>query len=109
MFDEPHNGIIGLYGVNDTAKSATIEYTVTDVLSGNIVAQGGTELGADSSRCIDSVAVDNDDERFLYIEWVTHGKKSDNHYMTKTIDINFENYMTAIEKCGYNESKGLKV
>ncbi|MBQ7050111.1 MAG: hypothetical protein IJN87_05715, partial [Firmicutes bacterium] len=69
MFDEPAEGKIALYGVNDLTQKKQISYTVTNLTTGLQVLGGSAVLSAESSAAIDALAVTEDEQNFYLIEW----------------------------------------
>lgn len=102
MFDEPKDGMCVLYGVNDLGSGCDVEYTVTDVLSGEKVLGGKAHIPHDSSVQIGSMPVGGE-KVFYLIEWKKDGETYRNHYFTNIIDIDYSKYMSALEKCGFDE------
>ena len=102
MFDEPCNGVCTLYGVNDTQTDAELSYKVTDVLSGKTVMEGNAVISANSSTAVSEIPV-SDNKTFYLIEWINDGRTYKNHYFTNIIDICFDDYMKALEMCGFDE------
>ncbi len=106
MFDEPAEGRIALYGVNDLTQEKQISYTVTNLTTGLQMLSGSAVLSAESSAAIDALAVTEDEQNFYLIEWEMDGKVYKNHFHTNLLKIDFEKYMAAISKCGMNEFEG---
>ena len=106
MFDEPVDGKIALYGVNDLTQAKQISYTVTNLTTGLQVLSGSAVLEAESSAAIDALAVTEDEQNFYLIEWEMDGKVYQNHFHTNLLKIDFKKYMDAISKCGMNEFEG---
>ncbi len=106
MFDEPAEGKIVLYGVNDLTQEKQISYTVTNLTTGLQVLSGSAVLEAESSAAIDALAVTEDEQNFYLIEWEMDGKVYKNHFHTNLLAVDFEKYMAAISKCGMNEFEG---
>lgn len=106
MFDEPAEGRIALYGVNDLTQEKQISYTVTNLTTGLQMLSGSAVLEAESSAAIDALAVTEDEQNFYLIEWEMDGKIYKNHFHTNLLKIDFEKYMAVISKCGMNEFEG---
>ena len=108
MFDEPENGAIALYAVNDGAAEKKFTYRVTELSSGKTVVEGEYIARSDSSAPIASVSVDEGEKKFYFIEWECDGEKGSNHFMTNIKDIDYSEYMGYIEKCGYDLWSGFE-
>ena len=106
MFDEPVDGQIALYAVNDLTEEATVKYSVINLTTGRSVLSGSAVLAAESSAPIDSLAVTEDEQTFYLIRWEKDGKVYQNHFHTNLLNISYEAYMDAIAKCGMDEFEG---
>ena len=106
MFDEPVDGRIALYGVNDLIHDAVVKYSVINLTTGRFVLSGSAVLLAESSAAIDSLTVTNDEQNFYLIRWEMDGKVYQNHFHTNLLNISFDAYMDAIAKCGMDEFEG---
>lgn len=107
MFGEPVDNVISLYGVNDTIYDVDVSYKVTDVIAdGKVVLEGKSILTGDTSLLVNELTIDNNQKTFYLIEWEINGKSYKNHYFTNILDINYDTYMEAIRKCGFDEFEG---
>ena len=106
MFDEPENGELRLFAVQDGGREQSIHYTVRDIVSNTVLLKGNTTVGADSAAPIAAIP-ETDAFRFLLIEWSTaDGKEGKNHFTTKTLNIAYQVYLEALQKCGMDEFEG---
>ena len=106
MFDEPESGKIRLFAVQDGGRKQTVTYTVRDVLHDTVLCSGTTVVMPESSAPVVSLEA-HEDLRFLLIEWETEdGVRGRNHFATKTLDISYAEYLTALERCGMDEFEG---
>ncbi|MBP5739064.1 MAG: glycoside hydrolase family 2, partial [Abditibacteriota bacterium] len=108
MFDEPKDGRLTLFGVNDTTEPAEVEYKVTRVSDGEILLKGAATITTDKAVEIDSVPAD-DKKEFLLIEWWEKGERHINHYFTNVIEIDYNKYIDALKKCGMYEFEGFEL
>ncbi len=106
MFDEPRNGKISLYAVNDLQKNFEVSYTVTEMYGGKVMLHGNKTVTADSSVELDSIGIEENEQKFYFIEWEINGKKYKNHYCTNLLGIDYGKYMSAMTKCGFDEFEG---
>ena len=106
MFDEPADGQIALYAVNDLTEEAAVKYSVINLTTGRSVLSGSAVLAAESSAPIDSLPVTDEEQNFYLIRWEMDGKVYQNHFHTNLLDISYEAYMDAIAKCGMDEFEG---
>ncbi|MBR6789931.1 MAG: hypothetical protein IKM31_03570 [Oscillospiraceae bacterium] len=104
MFDEPEDGLSGLYGVNDTMRDAKVDYTVTRLSDGETVLRGEAVIPADSSVRIGGLPV-GEEKDCLLIEW-SGDVTGSNHYFTNIIDISYEAYTDMLGRAGYLEFEG---
>lgn len=106
MFDEPDNGSISLYAVNDGPSKKQFTYRVTDLTCGKTVLSGEYTVDPDCSAKIAAISVSDTEKKFYFIEWECNDEKGSNHYMTNIIDIDYSEYISYMEKCGYDEWHG---
>ncbi len=101
MFDEPQDGKITLYGVNDLQIDTAVSYRITDMTCEKQVACGIAKLDANISAPILSMPYQS--KHFYLIEWDIGNESFKNHYFTDIIDIDYDAYLTAAHKCGFDE------
>lgn len=101
MFDEPENGFLGLYAVNDTQNNTELTYRVTDITSSQIIREEKITAEADSSRCVWKKPYIEGEQRFYLIEWDHNGETGKNHHMTGLKNIDLSEYRSAVIKCGF--------
>lgn len=106
MFDEPKDGMLNLYAVNDSQSSAELCYSVKDLYSGTEYARGCFTASPDSSEKVLALSHGECDDRFLLIEWTVDGKTYRNHFCTKLRGMDFKKYMTALHECSFDEFEG---
>lgn len=107
MIDEPKDGKLTLYAVNDTPHPRTIPYTVRDLHSNTVLLQGTVDIPADSSVRVTDTPT-SEEERMLLIEWECDGKQESNHYTTHTLSADYANYMHMLQKAGYDQFEGFE-
>jgi beta-mannosidase len=110
MFDEPENGAINLIAVNDLPASRQVSYTVkkydpltntdAEILSDEVF------LDADAVTNLAAVELPENEKHFYFIEWTMSGKNHQNHYFTNILDIDYSDYMLALQKYGMDEFEG---
>jgi beta-mannosidase len=103
MFDEPHDGTLDLYAVNDTPRDAKLSFTVKNLSTGETVYSGDTTAVADSSVVAASITAP--EYGMLYIEW-TGDANGSNHYSTQTLGISYDQYIKDITAVGFDEFEG---
>lgn len=106
MFDEPSNNIILLYAVNDLPYDADAEYSVINLSADKLVLSGNIHIPADMSVKADELTINDGEKSFYLIEWKIDGKVYKNHYFTNIIDIDYKEYLSQIQKCGFDEFEG---
>ena len=105
-FDEPEDGEITLCAVNEFSSDKTLKYTVTDLTAGVKVLSGETSAAAESATRVAKLPIKDGEKHFLYIEWEMDGKLYSNHYMTNIIDIDYREYLSYLERVGYDSFEG---
>ena len=106
MCDEPKNGVLPLHAVNDGAETKAFSYKVTELSSGRVVSCGDYRVSPDASEVVANIPVENGEKKFYFIEWECDGARGTNHFMTNIKDIDYAEYMSYIERCGYAEWEG---
>ena len=106
MFSED-NGHITLFGVNDTDTVKTVKYSIKNIYEDKVVLEGNVTLKNYFSQKIKDIKIPKNDKSFYYIQWVdSDGNKGSNHFHTDIKQIDFEKYITALNKVGYDEWEG---
>ena len=92
MFDEPRDGRLALYAVNDGPRKRVFAYTLEDD-AGQILLSGRERIAADSSRPIASLPA-GEEKRFFLIRWKEEetGEEGLNHYFSNCVEIDFAFY-----------------
>lgn len=108
MFDEPQNNVIDLYAANDTFKNRNFTYKVTNITDDKVVLSGGGCAFSNASTKIARLKIEEGEKKFYLIEWTFDGETEvhKNHYFTNIIDIDYDAYMTALKKCGFDQFEG---
>lgn len=106
MIDEPKNGRMNLYAVNDLRKDLKGNYVITDLSVDKKVAEGEFEIRANSSEVV--TCLSETDHAFYLIEWVTEEGKGKNHYVCSLGDKwRFEKYVENLKKADmYSDFEG---
>ncbi|MBE6701894.1 MAG: hypothetical protein E7585_00560 [Ruminococcaceae bacterium] len=106
IMDEPENGRMRLFAVQDGGKEQRITYTVRDVLADKVLLSGTATVAPESAAAIAALP-EMTDFHFLLIEWETaDGAYRRNHFATKTLDISYETYLQALQKSDMDEFEG---
>ncbi|MDD4774014.1 MAG: hypothetical protein PHZ09_10515, partial [Eubacteriales bacterium] len=101
MFDEPENGYLALYAVNDTQKDEAVSYKIINITTSEIIKEDIITADADSSINIWQKPYTDGEQHFYLIEWSFSGGTGKNHYMTGLKNINLNEYKAAIIKSGF--------
>lgn len=100
MFGEPENGVMTLWGVNDTQRDVEIQYMVTE-LDGDIVYHSGkASLPANSSVKIWEMRYEAGSQKFLLMSWQGDAEGV-NHHMTGMPGLNLVKYAELARRAGY--------
>ncbi|MBR2460016.1 MAG: glycoside hydrolase family 2 [Clostridia bacterium] len=108
MCDEPDNGKLPLYAVNDGDKAKTFTYKVIEIASGEVVASGKYTVSPDASERIADIPIAENEKKFYFIEWSCGNENGSNHFMTNIKDIDYVTYIGYIRDCGYEEWEGFE-
>lgn len=101
MFDEPKDGNLALYGVNDTPSDTVVEYTVKRMSDNNVCAAGKAAVPADSSVKLTEISVEGVEHECYLMEWCDNrGTKGSNHYFTNLYQMSYETYTALADKAG---------
>ncbi len=106
MFDEPNGDELTLYAVNETGSDESVSFSITEMYGGDEVAYGTVSARAGLSVPVITINAAGDEQKFYLIEWTLNGKKYKNHYCTKLLNTDYKKYLSAIEKCGFDEFEG---
>ena len=98
MFDEPADGCLALYAVNDTRETKAFSYTVEDD-TGSVILSGTSRAESDTSVPIASIPA-TEEKRYFLIRWDDGEEGGLNHYFTNILDIDFGYYKTLLPKLG---------
>lgn len=96
MFDEPKDGTLCLYAVNDTREDKNFHYTIEDD-GGRIVTEGDAYVRSDESTMIHTLPA-TDEKRYYIIRWNDGTDCGMNHYFANIRDIDYSYYLTLLEK-----------
>lgn len=100
MADEPKEGKMCLYAVNDLQEAATGTYTVKNLSTGETVKKGVLEVAANSSAVVAEIA--ERDHAFYLIEWNTNAGSGVNHHACSLGEKwRFEDYLECMKKAGF--------
>lgn len=110
-FDEPRDGMICLYGINDTVGAVQVSGTVRNMTDGRKVASVTACLPAEKSTALIHVPVSAEEKAFLLMTWTVtdsagNVSEGSNHYFTNLIDIDFEAYTNALRAAGMMITEG---
>ena len=81
-----------LYAENDTLKKTDGKYSVFDIESNEVLAEGEFSVSPNSSEKIDSIRMYYSEHRFLVIKWSVEGKDYYNHYLCGMPPFSFGRY-----------------
>jgi beta-mannosidase len=106
MCDEPdENGMLELCAVNDNRMPVTVEFTVTEALSGRVMASGNATVGADEKLSLGKFKESNGE--YYIISW--SGEANGINHFTGAIGdtVRLEDYVEFMKKADfYKELEG---
>ena len=105
MIDEPRDGMLSLYAVNEESSWGELSFKVTDLTDKKLLVSGtASYLGRASEKIADFEEIDG--AHYLFIEWECGGRKYTNHYITNIKNLNYEEYLKFIDSVGYSAFEG---
>lgn len=103
MFDEPQDGEIALFGVNEFMQDKKVTFKITDMYSGLVLHSGSAVLGGNTSTNLGSLEVGENAQAVYLIEWTVDGVSYKNHYTLNIENTNYDKYLKAISACGFDQ------
>ena len=106
--DEPKNGELELLATNDTQAEQTARYTVENVVTGEVVAQGEVTVEANGIVC--AAKLPDAKGAFYCIRWETATEQGINHFVCNIGEgWTYEAYKACMEKVGfYDDFEGFE-
>lgn len=104
---EPSDGKISVYGINEYLQNKEIEYTVTCMDTGTVVAMGKTNISANESCKIAEFEYDGAKCCYL-INWTVDGKEYNSHYLAGEPLFDFGKVSKYYETLGYYNPQDYK-
>ncbi|MBQ4349875.1 MAG: glycoside hydrolase family 2, partial [Clostridia bacterium] len=95
MFDEPEDGRLTLYAVNDTRTAKTFNYSVTNDRD-HVILAGSSRVGPDESAPVASIPA-TAEKRYYLIRWDDGEERGINHYFANIRDIDLAYYQTLLD------------
>lgn len=105
FIDEPIDGTVKLYAVNDLQDKKIIKYTITDLSNNALVTSGQYTVNDNSSEVVVALPVPKE-KNFWLIEYEIDGVKHKNHYMHGMPCVSYEKYLDALKKARLDEFEG---
>lgn len=100
MFDEPNEGKMSLFAVNDLQQSVRGKYLVRNLVDGEIVAQGEMAIPANTSMPVKIVPEIK--HAFYLIEWDVENGRGTNHFACSLHERwRFERYIEVMKKANF--------
>ncbi|MBQ2922958.1 MAG: hypothetical protein IJE60_07735 [Tyzzerella sp.] len=101
MMDEPENGTIALFGVNEYQRDVIVNYTVYDVEQEEPICSSSIVLPASSSMKVATIACNMEELHCYRIEWGYDVDKTGwNHYLCGNIPFADERCVALLQKAG---------
>ena len=100
MLKEPESWVQEIVVVNDYLVGQTVGYKIADVDTGEVLAQGKADVGANSNATAGHIPFVRGKKRFLVIEWENGSESGQNHYLAGHPPFSLEEYLGWIEKSG---------
>jgi Beta-galactosidase/beta-glucuronidase len=100
IFGEPENGLMTLYGVNDTQRDIELDYIVTELDSGVCCHSDKALLPQNTSVKLWEMPYTSHMQKFIFIQWQGDAEGV-NHHMTGMPGLNLERYVELAKKAGF--------
>jgi len=97
MFDEPKEGTLQLFAVNDTETEKAVKYNVKDD-GGNVIYSGEFKIDAHVSLPVMKMPERSDIGKFYFIEWNDGAKSGANHHVANIKGVDFGYYKEQLKK-----------
>ena len=98
MIREMHDWNYTLVAANDTRHPVKGTYRVTDIETGELLAEGAFDADANTATDVTGIRMMYTDQRMLLIEWTVDGKRSYNHYLCGMPAFSFRKYVGWMKK-----------
>ncbi|MCR5040980.1 MAG: glycoside hydrolase family 2, partial [Clostridia bacterium] len=83
---------------NDTLSNRRGEYTISDILTGEVLASGGYEAEANGNRVVARLSMMYSDKRMLLLTWTDEsGERGRNHYLCGMPPFDLGTYRTWLD------------
>ena len=92
IISDPKDGLCNVICCNDTLKSASGDFKVTDADTGRMLAEGEFEVDANVNKILAKLEVGYDQQRMFLVEYIVNGQSYGNHYMSGKIPLDFKRY-----------------
>ena len=97
---EESDGVRQLVACNDTQEEINLDWTVTDVDTGDVVAQGAAVAEADAACVVGVVPAVPDEQRLLSIAWASETGDGRSHYLAGNPPFDLAWCRAALAKAG---------
>lgn len=104
-FDEPADGKLRLFAISEFSEACKVSFTVTDMGKGAVLLSGEQTVKGEGTTLLAELP-EYPDFRFLLIEWRSDDSNGRNHYITKTHEISYPEYLRALTAAGMDEFDG---
>lgn len=98
MMDELKDWVYTLVATNDTLDPVTGNYQVTDIDTGEVLAQGDYIVAANENQRLCTIPMHYSQKRFLLIRWDNGSGWQYNHYLCGMPGFDFRQYKVWLEK-----------
>ncbi len=92
IVSDPEAWNCALTAVNDTLQDVSGTYRITDLMSGDLFAEGDFEVAENSANEVTLFPVCQGEQRMLLIEWNINGQTGFNHYLLGSAPFDFSQY-----------------
>ena len=101
VFKEPENWRLTLVACNDTREDLALSYTVQDVETEEIMAQGQAVAVADAVTPLAQIPFSMGEKRFYLLRWESALGRGTSHYVAGNPPFELQRYRGWLEKAGF--------
>ena len=104
MVGEIKDWFLPIIIANDTMKSAEVEYEISDIDSGKVLAKGTRTIEANGIYRLDNgIRCFYSEQKMLKIDYTVNGERKTNHHLCGMPPFSYEKYKSWLSKSEFNK------